>query len=115
MADYYGITLEKLRQRMQLSMLCAYCRQPMREYPGVPGCRADQVTIEHLNRHGPIHTSQGLRDEHWVLACCACNSRRGDKRLCDWFLEPYCLKMGINENTVAELVRRYLQTDAAGR
>src|SRR5262245_28618170 len=67
----------------------------------------------HLNRNGPIYWSQGLQEEELGICCAGCNASRGTKRLADWFLSPYCLHIGINETTVADEVKQYLQTKAA--
>ncbi len=85
----------------------------MRQHPGVRGCPKDKATIEHLNRKGPFYWSDGLREEQLVLCCGACNSSRGTKLLTVWFGSIYCLENRIGTATVAEEVRRYLQTEAA--
>lgn len=72
------------------------------------GNRADQATIEHLNFDGPFYWKDGLRKEDLAICCGACNSSRGKKTLADWFKKEYCARRNINENTVAEPVKRYL-------
>jgi len=71
--------------------------------------RVNQATIEHLNLDGPFDTSEGLKVEDVVICCCACNSSRGTKRLLDWFKSDYCVSRHINEDTVAEPVKKYLR------
>jgi hypothetical protein len=85
----------------------------MQGHAGIKGCPSDKVTIEHLNRNGPFHWSDGLREEELVLCCGGCNSSRGTKLLALWFSLSYCRAKGISATTVAEEVKRYLQTVAA--
>lgn len=92
---------------------CAYCGQTMHAHQGVKGCPKDKVTIEHLNRNGPFRWSKGVREVELVLCCGACNSSRGTKILSDWFNSNYCRRIGIGVTSVAEEVRRYLETKEA--
>lgn len=46
-----------------------------------------------------------------VMCCGSCNSSRGVKQLAHWFNSSYCLAGNINENTVAEPVKKYLQSE----
>jgi hypothetical protein len=85
----------------------------MQEYGSEIGCPNEYATIEHLNRKGPINWSEGLQEEELVICCAGCNSSRGAQRLADWFLSQYCRDKGINETTVADEVKQYLQTKAA--
>ena len=115
MANQFGIPQE-VESRLRLKFkLCAYCRRKMQEYIGVRGCPSDKATIEHLNRKGPFHWSDGLQEEHLVICCGGCNSSRGTKRLADWFRSRYCRNKGIRPMTVAAGVRRYFDTAAARR
>ncbi|KKR69528.1 MAG: hypothetical protein UU12_C0044G0006 [Candidatus Woesebacteria bacterium GW2011_GWA2_40_7b] len=46
-----------------------------------------------------------------VAICCeSCNSSRRDKKIWGWFEKKYCKNKNINEKTVAEPVKKYLQT-----
>jgi hypothetical protein len=113
MANKFGIPQEvedRLRRKFKV---CAYCRREMREYAGVKGCPSDKATIEHLNWKGPFYWSGGLKEEDLVLCCGACNSSRGTKLLAVWFTSLYCREKGISAATVADEVKKYLQTASA--
>ncbi len=113
MANRFGIPHD-VENRLRLRFTaCAYCGQAMRQHAQTRGCPSDKVTIEHLNRSGPFYWSQGLREEDLVLCCGACNSSRGASLLADWLESSYCRERGISAATVAEEVRRYLQTAAS--
>jgi hypothetical protein len=115
MGNRFGIPEEIERRLRERFKTCAYCGREMQLHAGVRGCPADKVTIEHLNRHGPFYWSDNLREEELVLCCGGCNSSRGTKLLAAWFESSYCRDNGISATTVAEEVRRYLQTEAATR
>jgi hypothetical protein len=113
MANQFGIPQEVESRLRQKFKICAYCRQPMKEYGQVKGCPSDKATIEHLNRNGPIYWWKGLLEEDLVLCCGSCNSSRGTKRLVDWFKSRYCVQKGITASVVADEVKRYLLMPSA--
>lgn len=115
MANRWGIPEDVLSRLRRDFKTCAYCRRKMKAYRGVIGCPGDKATIEHLNRKGPIYWSNGLQEEHLVMTCSRCNASRGQQRIADWFESPYCLERGINANTVAARVKKYLRTRLAKR
>lgn len=57
---------------------------------------------------GPFYWKDGLQIEEVVICCGSCNSSRGIKKIRDWFRTKYCIDKNINENTVADPVRKYL-------
>ena len=115
MANRWEIPQEIELRLKQAFRLCAYCGKKMRSHAGILGCPQDKATFEHLNRHGPFRWSDGLREEHLVIACAQCNSSRGRKLLSEWFMSEYCIARGISPTTVAAQVKRYLRTTAARR
>jgi hypothetical protein len=57
--------------------------------------------------HGPECVFEITVD---IARCCAaCNSSKGRKKLADWLQSSYCKKRGINEDTVAEVVKEALR------
>lgn len=102
--------LDRLRQSFKA---CAYCRRKLKRYTDAGASPDTRATIEHLNRNGPFYWSDGLREEHLVIACARCNSSRGRKRLAEWFESPYSAVKRISAKTVAAGVRSYLRTPAA--
>ncbi len=79
---------------------CVYCGVQM--LPKVPhGSRRDAVaTWEHIINDALITTRENI-----ALCCCACNASKGQKALEDWLQSNYCVKRGVTENTVAEIVK----------
>lgn len=66
--------------------------------------RGDWYSIEHLNYLPPWNNPKTV-----TICCWSCNSSRGNKKLMNWFKTQYCLDRNINENTVAEPVRKYIR------
>lgn len=58
--------------------------------------------------NGPFYWKNGLQIEDIVICWGSCNSSRGVKKLSDWFRTKYCITNNINENTVADPVKKYL-------
>ena len=96
----------RLRARFKT---CAYCGGRMKAHLGVVGTPGDKATIEHLNRRGPFHWADGLKEEELVICCGRCNSSRGRKRLVGWFASEYCRTRGITAKTVVPDVQAYLR------
>jgi hypothetical protein len=112
MPNIFGISREDEEELRTRDKTCVYCRKPMKtsaEIKATKCSRADEATIEHLNFDGPFYTKDGLRKEHLAICCRGCNSSRGTLKLLDWFKSDYCVSRGINENTVAEPVKKYLR------
>ncbi|MEM2138112.1 MAG: hypothetical protein QW568_03425 [Candidatus Anstonellaceae archaeon] len=103
----FGIPNGELLKIRERDKNCVYCHKEML-YPFVSGRQGDCATIEHLNFDGPFYWEDGLQIEDIVLCCGSCNSSRGTKKLSDWFRTKYCIDKNINENTVADPVKEYL-------
>lgn len=108
MANKFGFSEEELKSVRDRDKRCVYCDKPM-IYPWMSSKRRDSATIEHLRETRPFYKHEGLKIEGLVLCCGSCNSSRGKKTLLDWFKKEYCTKNKINEKTVAEPVKKYLQ------
>ena len=63
------------------------------------------ATWEHIINDASIVTRENI-----ALCCSACNSSKGQKILADWLQQPYCVKRGVNEDTVAQIVKDALCT-----
>ena len=79
---------------------CVYCGVEMLQKvpPGSP--RKAVATWEHI-----INDARIITRENIALCCCACNASKGQKALVDWLQSTYCVKRGVSENTVAEIVK----------
>ena len=80
-------------------------------YPYTSDNHRDCATIEHLNFDGPFYWKDGIQIEDVVICCGSCNSSRGIKKLLDWFKTKYCIDRDINEKTVANPVKNYLNRE----
>ena len=107
MTNKFGIPENELQKVCSRDKKCAYCHKEI-IFPYDVNRRHDNATIEHLNFDGPFYWYDGLQIEDIVICCGSCNSSRGIKKLQDWFKTEYCITRNINENTVADPVRKYL-------
>jgi hypothetical protein len=104
MSNKYGIPDEIERTIRERDKVCIYCNKEMKEHLHAKGAPADKTTIEHIEDvKSPTIAQVGI-------CCGACNSSRGAKELTDWFETKYCKEKNINRNTVADVVRQYLNS-----
>lgn len=84
---------------------CVYCGVLLLKNVPRNGSRKHVATWEHIINDAKIITREN------IARCCAgCNSSKGTKLLADWILSDYCKKKGINECTVATVVKKALQS-----
>jgi hypothetical protein len=83
---------------------CVYCRIPLIEQMPATGPRSAVATWEHIINDAKIVTRENI-----ARCCVSCNSSKGTKRLSDWLQSCYCKKHGINQSTVAEVVKNALR------
>ncbi|MDO8269129.1 MAG: hypothetical protein Q7T54_00470 [Candidatus Levybacteria bacterium] len=113
MANKFGIPhdIEILIRKRDKN--CVYCHKKM-IYPFHQSNPIDFATIEHLNHRQDwnsveSYVQEGLPVDEIVTICCkSCNSSRGSKPLKDWFESQYCQGKNINYNTVAKVVKNYI-------
>jgi hypothetical protein len=86
---------------------CIYCRVQMVDKAPKGGKRKAVATWEHIINDASIVTPENI-----ALCCVSCNSSKGAKRLADWLKSRYCKDRGINERTVAEIVKVALKSNA---
>ncbi len=84
---------------------CVYCGVQMIQKAPQRGSRRAVATWEHVINNASIVTRENI-----ARCCAACNSSKGTKDLSDWMQSSYCEKHGINQDTVAEVVRKVLET-----
>jgi len=84
---------------------CIYCGVRMIEPMPRHGPRVAAATWEHIINNASIVTRENI-----ARCCMACNSSKGTKKLSDWIQSNYCKKHGINEDTVAEVVKKALKS-----
>jgi hypothetical protein len=92
------------REVMDRDKLCVYCGVQMTAKMTPGGPRSAVATWEHT-----LNDARIVSRENIVRCCVACNSSKGAKTLSDWLQSRYCMKRGINKDTVSEVVREALQ------
>jgi hypothetical protein len=99
MKNRYGVSGEVLADLRRRDQHCVYCGVFMSDKRD-PANMLTLATIEHLYPPG--------NDSRWISWCCrACNSSHR-KPLREWFRSAYCIQRGINENTVAPIIKEFL-------
>ena len=88
---------------------CVYCGVEMLQKMPRGSPRKAAATWEHIINDARIITRDNI-----ALCCSACNSSKGQKTLADWLQSTYCVKRGVNEDTVAQIVKNALRTASNG-
>ncbi len=83
---------------------CVYCGVQLIQQMPPGGSRKSVATWEHIINNENIITRENI-----ARCCAACNSSKGTKKLFDWIKSSYCKKHGLNQDTVAEVVRKALK------
>jgi len=83
---------------------CVYCGVQLIERMPQRGPRRAVATWEHI-----INDARIITRENIARCCVACNSSKGTRKLSHWMQSSYCKKRGINEATVAEVVKNALR------
>jgi len=86
---------------------CVYCGENLIENVSKIGSRKSVATWEHI-----INDAKIINRSNIARCCFSCNSSKGTKRLSDWLQSKYCIKKGITEKNVAEVIRRALKNGA---
>lgn len=79
-------------------LVCVYCAQAFTS-PKVSTRSAP--SWEHIINDAKIVTRENI-----ALCCRGCNASKGQKRVSDWLLSPYCKAKGITAETVAPVVKQ---------
>ena len=85
---------------------CVYCGVRLIDQMPPRGPRKALATWEHIINDASIVTRENI-----ARCCFACNSSKGTKKLSDWMNSNYCKKLGINKDTVAEIVKHALKIE----
>ena len=88
---------------------CVYCGVEMLQKMPRGSPRKAAATWEHI-----INDARIITRENIALCCSPCNSSKGQKTLTDWLQSTYCVKRGVNEGTVAQIVKDALRTASNG-
>ena len=105
----WGIPIWLEKEVQERDKTCVYCGVQMIEQTPQRGPRKTVATWEHI-----INDQSIVRRENIARCCAACNSSKGTKKLSDWMQSSYCKQRGINESTVAEVVKNALRKTIKG-
>ena len=100
----WGIPAWLEREVRRRDEACVYCGDRMKQSKTSRGSRRAVATWEHIINDASIITPENI-----ALCCAACNSSKGAKILVKWMQSTYCISLGINERTVANVVKRALK------
>lgn len=81
---------------------CVYCGVKFTPYNI---SRKTAASWEHI-----INDINIVNIDNIVLCCCGCNSSKGQKQLSVWLKSDYCKNRGINEHTVASVVKKAIES-----
>ncbi|MBC2736572.1 MAG: HNH endonuclease [Desulfobacteraceae bacterium] len=84
--------------------VCVYCGIEMIETVPRGGSRKNAATWEHIINDQTIITKENI-----ARCCSSCNASKGTKRLSDWIDSSYCKRKGIDQNSVAQVVKVALE------
>jgi len=106
-ATRYDIPDQVVRHVTRRDKFCVYCKLRFRI-----GARSrnNLASWEHMDGYSVKHPKV------WNIALCCgrCNNSRGPKGLAEWFDSEYCRKKNISRQTVAPVIRRYLERGLRG-
>jgi hypothetical protein len=100
----WGIPPWLEREVKERDRRCVYCGIQMTEKMPPRGPRKAVATWEHIINDATIVTRENI-----ARCCVGCNSSKGTKELSEWLQSRYCKERGINEDTVADVVKAALK------
>lgn len=101
MANRWGIPKDVEEFVKKRDLICVYCE-----------IQFTSSTVSHKSRPTWEHKMNDIRingPENIALCCGSCNASKGAKKLEDWLKSNYCNTKGITINTVALVVKKYIE------
>ena len=86
------------KEIIQRDKKCVYCGI---EFSGSTSSMKNKSTWEHI-----VNDAKIVSRENIARCCFSCNASKGSKTLAEWFNSAYCIDKNINEDTVAEVVKK---------
>lgn len=77
--------------------VCVYC---CNAFTSPKTSRKSASSWEHIINDAKIITRENI-----ALCCCGCNASKGQKSLSVWLQSKYCKEHGINQETIAPIVK----------
>ena len=100
MANRWGISKEVEEFVRKRDLNCVYC-----------GTSFTNTIVTHKTRPTWEHIINDIRingSDNIALCCGFCNASKGTKKLSDWLNSKYCSTKGITNDSVAAVVKQFL-------
>ena len=97
MTNKWNIPNKLEKEIKRRDKVCIYCRVAFKDNS------RDRATWEHIDNN-----ENNICRENVTLCCYSCNRSKGNRALLIWLDSHYCKERGINKETVAPIVKRYL-------
>ncbi len=100
MANRWGIPKEVEEFVKKRDLICVYC-----------GTSFTNTVVTHKTRPTWEHIINDIRingSDNIALCCGSCNASKGTKKLSDWLNGKYCSTKGITNDSVATVVKQFL-------
>jgi 5-methylcytosine-specific restriction endonuclease McrA len=89
------------REVIERDRSCVYCGV---SFSGQGASRRESPSWEHI-----INDERIVTRENIVRCCIGCNASKGAKALLEWLESKYCRDRGISSDSVAPIVRRFIE------
>jgi hypothetical protein len=86
---------------------CIYCGV---DFTAQSTGRRNMPSWEHI-----INDARIITRENIARCCVGCNASKGTKPLAEWLESPYCRTRGITAESVASVVRCFLESNAVDK
>ena len=97
MANNWNISDRLEKKIKNRDKICVYCRAVFRDN------FRDKATWEHIDNN-----ENNICESNITLCCHSCNASKGNRKLEDWLNSLYCKKKKINEETVASIIKQFI-------
>ncbi|MDZ7843061.1 MAG: HNH endonuclease [Gammaproteobacteria bacterium] len=101
MANNWNIPAWLEQEVKERDKRCVYCGI---EFTSPKVSKRTSASWEHI-----INDAKIITPENIALCCFGCNASKGQKRLSVWLQSKYCKERGINEETVAPIVKQAIE------
>jgi len=101
MANNWNIPAWLEKEVRERDKYCVYCGV---EFTPAKVSKKTCASWEHIVNDAKIITRENIS-----LCCCGCNSSKGQKQLSVWLESKYCKEHGINQETVAPIIKEAIK------
>ena len=89
------------KEIIERDKVCVYCGIP---FTSPKECKKTSPSWEHIVNDARIVTLNNIS-----RCCVSCNASKGVKELNDWLKSSFCIRKGINTDTVADIVKKAIE------